>query len=226
MVGGGERVVVRDVDFVLTGAVLVVRRGHRHAHRAQRGDDCVACLFTAVVRRKIEIGSDVRRCRRRRVAVASFEEIELDLEPDAVTAQLRRALYRASQRGSRAAFEGRAVGHGNVANQSSLAAVGRGTPRIDRERRKIGTQQHIELFPAHETVDRSAVEGDASVERRLDLVDRNRDVLADPEDIRKDQAHEANAAFARQFDDVALSVRTPSLRSCREVHRLQPPNVR
>jgi hypothetical protein len=85
-------------------------------------------------------------------------------------------------------------------------------------------QQHIELFASDESVDRSAVERDARIERGLEQIDRNGDVLAHAEDVGEDQTDEANVVLASEFEDVPLGGRPPRFRSSRGVHRLLPPN--
>ncbi len=77
-------------------------------------------------------------------------------------------------------------------------------PWVEREGRGIRTQQHVELFAAHEAVDRAAVEGDAPFEGGLEFVYRYRDVLADAEDIGEDEPDEAHAGFARDLEHLAL----------------------
>ena len=88
-------------------------------------------------------------------------------------------------------------------------------------------QQHVELFASDESVDRSAVERDARVERGLEQIDRNGDVLAHAEDVGEDQTDEANVVLASEFEDVPTVWRKRlfrDLRSSRGVHRLLPPN--
>ena len=185
-----------------------MRRGDRNLHRLQGRHDRIAGGFAAIVRREIEVRAHVAGRRRFAVVGAFVEEKELGFEADAQTVQRRRAFERTPQRRARTAFERFAVGHRDVANQSRFAPVGR-RPRVDRERRRVGTQKHVEFLAAHEPVDRSAVEGYPAVERVLEFADGNRDVLAHAEDIGEHQTHEAHVLLAREFHDVAFRRRAP-----------------
>ncbi len=74
----------------------------------------------------------------------------------------------------------------------------------DRERREVGSQDHVGFLAAHEPVDRTAVEGDPPLERAIELADRDRDVLADAEDVDERQTHEAHFTLPRDAHDVAF----------------------
>ena len=86
-----------------------------------------------------------------------------------------------------------------------------GAPRIDRKGRRVGTEHHVELFPANETVDRAPVEGNAALERVVELLDRDRNVLANAKNVGEDETDEAHVLFAREFDDFAFVGRAAPL---------------
>ena len=165
VVGRGERIVVREVDLVLAGAVLVMRRRDAQCpwFAARRRWRCALPRRDRWPRNRSTIPTS-------EVLVPPFEEIELDLEADrqapAATARALSIARRSVVRGqpSNGAPSGIAMSQIKRASR----AVG-SRPRVDRERRRIGAQHHVELFAAHEPVDRSAVEGDAAVERGFEL---------------------------------------------------------
>src|SRR5665213_1119861 len=95
---------------------------------------------------------------------------------------LKRVLEDALERRARAALERGAVRHRDVAQDAcfDLALL---DPRQHGERRRIGTQHHVDLFAAHEPVDRAAVERHLAVERRLELARRDVDALLNPQHV-------------------------------------------
>lgn len=221
VVGGDQRIFVDEIDLVLAGTMFVVRALDANAHRAESRDDRVAGFLARVVRGEIEVRADVAGGGAFAIRGVAFEEVELDLRRNAQAGQGAGTFDRAAQRRARAALERRTIRHRDVADQTRFRAVGR-RPRVECVRRWVGAKHHIEFFAPHESVDRSAVERDASVERAFELARGDRHVLAHAEDVGKDQAHEPYVLFAGEFDDVAL-VRGAPWFTGSGVHRSQPP---
>src|SRR5690606_14919881 len=58
-VGGGQRIVVFEVDFVLADGDLVVRRFDVEAHRVQRGDDVAPHVLAALDGTEVKVPAGV-----------------------------------------------------------------------------------------------------------------------------------------------------------------------
>ncbi len=160
-----------------------------------------SCPRSFAEKSKYEPGSDVRG---RRVAVGvEAEEVELDLDRGAHRLHHVAGVFEdALERRARAAFEGRPVRHHDVAHQArfGLAVLG---PRQHGERRRVGTQHHVDLFAAHEPVDRAAVERHLAGECVFELVGRDRDALLHAEDIDEGEPHPAHAALLHRRERCA-----------------------
>ncbi len=202
---------------MLSRAVLVVRAQHADAHRLERGGHRRTRIVAAVGGRVVEVRAGVDRARGRRAVGFALEEVELDFERRFHVAQhVLGVVEHAFERAPRAAFEGRAVGHRDVAEHARLGRAGVDRPGQDRKRRGVGAQQHVELFFANEPVDRAAVERHLAVHRALQLAHRNRDVLLDAGDIDEGETNPLHPAVARGLHDV--TAHGAGVLNCRE-HR-------
>ena len=118
IVGGGERVGVPEVDLVLPGGDLVVRRLHLEPHLHQLLDDDPADLLALVDRAQVEVGPGVVGHRGGRAVRALLEQEELGLAArHHREAELPGPLDLALERGARAAGERLLVRRVDVAEQ-------------------------------------------------------------------------------------------------------------
>ncbi|MEI2827524.1 MAG: hypothetical protein V9F04_14890 [Dermatophilaceae bacterium] len=108
------------------------------------------------------------------------------------------------ERDARVARERRAVGVGDVADEAGDGARGAVAPRQDREGVRIGAEVHVRLLDPLVAADRRAVEHELVVQRLLELLDRDRDVLHVPVELGELEPHEAHVVLAALLDQVAL----------------------
>ena len=203
-VGRSERDRFLDVDFVLTGAVLVVGARNAQAHRFERTHDLHAHVLAAIAFVDVEIRTAVAGIRRRDPVGAEFEEVEFGLEAAGHAREhVACILDCALQRRARATFEGLAVGGCDVTDQTRLLMPAR-RPRIDRKGREIRQQHHVRFLAAHEPVDGPAVKGNFAGDRALELRRRNHHALADAQDVDERHPDVAHVAFLYQAQDLAF----------------------
>ena len=106
LVGRRDRVAVLEVDLVLAGSDLVVRRLDLEAHRLERDDDVAPRLFAAVHGREVEVAALVVRVDDRVAVRVAAEEEELRLGPGHErVAESLRLVHLTLQRLARAAGE-------------------------------------------------------------------------------------------------------------------------
>ena len=178
VVGRGQRVGVAEVDLVLADRDLVVRRLQVEAHLLQRQLDVAAAVLAAVDRGHVEVGRGVVRVDGRVAVGVQPEQEELGLRADLHrVAEVGGLRQHALQVRARVAGERLAVGVGDVADQARGAGVLGAPPRQHGVRRRIRQEVHVRLLDPLEAADRRAVEHQLVVERLLQLLDRDRDVL-------------------------------------------------
>ena len=136
-VGDREHAARGQIEFVLTRAVFVVGARDRDAHRFERDADREPCFLAAIVGRRNRNTNRHRSCASsvRSVGV-EFEQIKFDFEPGGDRLHHIAGVFEhALERRARTAFERRAVGHLNVAQDPRFnLAVFR--PRQYDERRQ------------------------------------------------------------------------------------------
>ena len=206
VVGCGQRLLVLEVDLVLSFRDLVVARLDLEAHLLKHQADLAAHVAAVVDRRHIEVARSVRRARRRQALFVGFEEEKLHLRTDVeCVPQFLRAAKRPFQNVARIADKRRAVGIVDVTDQPRRLVHG-GLPRQDREGVEIGTQILIGFVDARKALDRAAVDHDPVVQDLVDLRARNRDVLHLSENVGKLQADEFDVFFIDDTDDVLFCI--------------------
>ena len=130
IVGGGERVGVLEIDLVLPGGHLVVRRLHLEPHFQQLLDDDPPDLLAPVDRPQVEVGGRIVRDRSRRPS-ADFSNRKNSASHPAIMVKpsFRARVHLALERGARAAGEGLLVRRVDVAEQpgdpAPLVVVGK-----------------------------------------------------------------------------------------------------
>ena len=214
-VGRRDGVGVLEVDLVLAGRDLVVRRLDLEAHLLERQDDVAPRLFAAVHGRQVEVRALVVRVDDRVAVGVAAEEEELRLRPRHEGVAERRSLVHLLLQGhARAAGEGRAVGVVDVADQPAdlLPVVG---PRVDGEGVPGRHEVHVGLLDAREPLDRGAVELDLAVERLRELGARDLDVLDDAEDVGELQPHEPDVLRLADLQDLGLGKPGPAASNLR-----------
>ena len=180
----------------------MVRRLDLEAHLLQRIDDRAPRLLAQVHRCQVEIAPHVV-CRRARRAVGTqAEHEELRLHPGKHRVpQPGRTLHLPLEHEARVAGERLPLRRGDVADQARHAGL-RVAPWEDAEGVEFGTQQHVALFHAHETLDRRPVEQDVAGQRLLQLGNRDLDILVDTEDVGELQADKANAVPIGELEQI------------------------
>ena len=205
VVGGDQHVVLAEVDLVLAGGDLVVRRLDVDADRLERQDDLPAHVLAEVDGREVEIAGGVVRVGGG-LAVARLEEEELRLRSAVHRVAGGRRLGDGALQGvPRTALEGAAVRVVDVADQPADPFAGVLRPRQHPEGRQVGPEEHVRLLDPDEALDRRAVEHDLAVQRRGELAVRDLDVLDDAEDVGELQAHELHVRALRQLEDLRLA---------------------
>ena len=207
VVGGGERVSVAEVDLVLADRDLVVRGLDLEAHLLERDLDVAPAVLAAVDRGDVEVRRGVVRVDGRVAVAVELEEEELGLGADVHrVAQVGGLLQHPAQVGARIAGEGLAVGVGDVADQPGGAGRLGAAPREHRVRRRVRQEVHVRLLDPLESADRRAVEHQLVVERLLELVDGDGDVLDGAVRLGELEAHEGNAVARALLQDLCLSM--------------------
>ena len=205
VVGGDEHVVLAEIDLVLRGGDLVVRRLDVDADRLEGEHDLPAHVFAEVDRGEVEVAGGVVGLGGR-PAVARLEQEELGLGAAVHrVAGGRRAGDSALQGVPGTALERAAVWIVDVADQPADALAGRRRPRQDAERRQVRTQEHVRLLDPDEAFDGRAVEHDLAVQRRAELPVRDLDVLDHAEDVGELQAHELHVRALGELEDLRLA---------------------
>ena len=199
-----QHIVVAEVDLVLAGRHLVVRRFDVKAHGFEREHDLAPHVLAHVHGAQVEIAGGVVRFGRRD-AVPGLKQEELGLGPGLHrVAPGRRHRDDVLERRARAADEGRAFRRVDVADHPRDLLAGRAGPRKDAERRQVGPKVHVRLFDADESLDRRAVEHDLAVERLFELPIGDLDVLDRSEDVGELQAHELHLLALDALENLRL----------------------
>ena len=207
VVGGRQHAVVVEVDFVLAGGDLVMRRLDVETHRFEREHDLAPHVLALVDRRQVEVAPGIVRLGRRG-PVPPLEQEEL-----ALGAGVHREPLRGGERddplerAARAALERDALGRIDVADHPRHLLTGRVVPGIDHEGVGIRTQEHVRFLDPHEALDRRAVEHDQAVQRVLELAVRNLDVLDRAEDVGELQPHELDLLALGPLEDAGVLFR-------------------
>ena len=193
VVGGGHRLGVLEIDLVLAGGDLVVRRLDLEAHRLEHDHDVAPALLSEVDRGQVEVAAGVVGVERGASLLVLLEQKELGLRPGHhLEALFRGALDLPLERQPRTAGERRAVRQMDVADHARHFRAVRVGPGIDLEGVPVGNQQHVRFFDAGESLDRRAVEHDLAVEGFLELTARHLDVLDDAQEVGELESEEAD----------------------------------
>ena len=205
VVGGGQHVVVAEVDFMLTPRRLVMRRLDLEAHLLEHQDDLPPDVLALVDRREIEVPRRVVRLGGRLV-VAGLEEEEFRLRPGAHGVPTLLGFGDGPlERLPRTSRKRRPVRIGDVTDESGDLLPRWVDPRKDAECRQVGRQEHVRLLDPHEPFDRRAVEHHAAIERRRKLAVRHLDVLDHTQDVGELQAQELHASRLGLREDLFLA---------------------
>ena len=152
-----EGVGVSKVDLVLPVRHFVVRRLDLKAHSLQHVDHRASRVFAEVSGCEVEISSHVVRGRQRLARRPRTEQEKLRLH-----ARVHRVAHtlclreQRLQRAARVAGKRRPIGRVDVADQpaDTIGFVSAGSPGKYPERVEIGSEQHVRLLDAHESLDR------------------------------------------------------------------------
>ena len=198
VVRGAERIRILEVDLVLSGCNLVVRRLDLDAERLERIHHVLADLDPLVVG-EVEVARTVMRCARRLAVGADLEEEELQLRAHVdLVAELRGALHLATQHAARIAGKRLAVRQHHVADDARGArAALRRQPRQHAPRVHVGAQQLIGFGDPREALDRRSVEPGAVLDRTGHLVDGDLHALHGAVDVHELQLHRLDARLLR-----------------------------
>ena len=205
VVGGGQRVGMPEVDLVLADGDLVVGGLELEAHLLEGHLDVPAAVLAAVERSDVEVGGGVVRVDGRVAVGVELEEEELGLGADVHrVAEVGGLAQHALQVRARIARKGSAVRVGDVADQAGGAGGLGAAPGQHRVGGGVGQEVHVGLLDALEAADRRAVEHELVVERLLELVDGNRDVLDRAVRLGELQPDERDVVTPAAFDHLLL----------------------
>nr|EIF89406.1 putative NAD/FAD-dependent oxidoreductase [Streptomyces tsukubensis NRRL18488] len=200
VVGGGERVGVAQVDFLLAGGALVVAELDRDAHGLQHRDGLAAEVHADVLRGVVEVAGVVGGHRAAAVDGLVLQQEELDLgvgvEGEAeIGGPGQHPLE--DEAGVR---EGRrAVRHEDVAEHPG-GAGGLGAPGQDLEGAGVRFGDHVGFVDPGEALDGGAVEADALVKRLFQFGGCDGDGLQEAQHIGEPEAHEADVALLQRAE--------------------------
>ncbi len=190
VVGHGHGVGVAQVDLVLGRGDLVVAVLDADAHLLEHEGRLAAQVARHVLRRQVEVPALVHNLGP--VGGAEVKVLELRADEEAV-ALLGGLGERALECPARVGLLRLARRLEHVAEHPGDPPVAIVVPREDDERRGIGHGDHIALLDPRHPLHRRAVEPDPLVERPLELVDRDRHRLQEPQDVGEPQPHEPHA---------------------------------
>ena len=206
VVGGAQRIGVLEVDLVLAGGDLVVRRLDPDPELLERVHHLLADLGAEVLG-EVEVAGRVVR-QRLHGAVLALQQEELELGAGVQReAELLRPIELAAQDAARVTGEGVAVRVVHVADDARAAGVElllavRADARLPRDRAEggqVGHQEHVRLGDPGEALDARSVEPLAVLDRLLQLVHRDLDALHLAHDVGELEADEAQVAVFRQL---------------------------
>jgi hypothetical protein len=193
----GQSIGILEIDLVLPGRHLVVRRLHLEPHLLQTVDDGPAAFLALIDGGQIEVTAAIVRLDGGVARVIHEEQEELRLRPGHHgVARLAAALDGAPQREPRTSGERRLVRVVDVADQTRHPTV-LVLPRKDPQRVQIRLEQHVGFLDAYETLDGRTVEHDLTGQRLLELAVRDFHVLVVTLDIGEHQPQEADLLLAQ-----------------------------
>ena len=214
-----------EVDLVLADRHLVVGGLDVEPHLLERDLDVAPAVLAPVDRRDVEVRRRVVRVDGRVAVGVELEEEELGLGADVHgVAQVGGLLEHAPQVRARIAGERLAVGIGDVADQAGGAGRLGAAPREHRVGRGVGQEVHVGLLDPLEPADRRPVEHQLVVERLLELVDRDRNVLDGAVRLGELEAYKRNAVSRTLLKDFLLVHGRPSPVFRSECHTLILPH--
>ncbi len=195
VVRGLERVGVLEVDLMLAGGDLVVGGLHADPERLERVDHVLA-HFLGEIGREVEVAGLIvgQRLDRPVGSAAEQEELQLGTHVDDV-AELARPLDLAAEDPARIADERLAARREDIADDTGgPARAGTALPRDLGEGRHVRHEVLIALGDPGESLDRRAIEPGPVGHGALELVNRDRDRLDVPDDVRELELDEPDTA--------------------------------
>ena len=201
VVGGAQGIGVLEVDLVLPGGDLVMRRLDLDPERLEVVHHLLADIGPEVLG-EVEVAGRVVG-QRLHPAVRAGQQEELELRTGVEDpAALLGAVELPTENVARIAGERVTVRREDVADDARTARLGRPATRVDsllpgdrRKGRQVRDQEHVRLGDACEALDAAAVEPLAVLDRLLELVHRHLDRFDLAHDVGELQADEAQVAL-------------------------------